>query len=497
MDRGFTIIDDEQEPADGAELQSGNDKSRAAKPPPFAPVSPAFSDDYLALKFTHQHAHELRYVKLWGTWLKWDGGRWKSESTLEAFDLARGIAREAALECNGSDDEDGPNPTKIASAATVAAIERLAKADRAHAATADIWDTDPWLLNTPGGIVDLRTGKLLPHDPQKYLTKITNVGPNGDCPRWMQFLDEVTVGDKEYQAFLQRAAGYTLTGVTSEHVLFFLYGTGRNGKGIFLNTFFWLLGDYATGAPMEAFIVVDGQRHPTDLAGFRGARLVMAQETEDGHRWAESKIKALTGGDPITARFMRQDFFTYQPQFKLWISGNHKPSLRAVDVAIRARLDLLPFTVSFADNPDKELFDKLKAEGPGILRWAVEGCLEWQRSAGGLIVPSAVRAATDDYLGDQDKIGRWIEDCCLLGTNNWGSTANLWSSYEQWAKNHNEYVGTQRAFSDALGSRLGIRGGNEARVNQQRGFWGIATKPEPKRSDEPPEPPPHGDDDVR
>ena len=179
--------------------------------------------------------------------------------------------------------------------------------------TVDVWDKDPWLLNTPGGIVDLQTGKMLPHDPEQYITKITAVAPEGDCPRWLRFLDEITGGNVELQQFLQRVAGYSLTGSTKEHALFFAYGTGGNGKGVFLNTLSAILADYAAVAPMESFIASNAERHPTDLAGLRGARLVTSQETEEGRRWAESKIKALTGGDPISARFMRQDFFTYHP----------------------------------------------------------------------------------------------------------------------------------------------------------------------------------------
>jgi putative DNA primase/helicase len=222
-------------------------------------TSPAFSDDYLALKFTDQHADKLRYVHKWGTWLRWDGTRWVFEGTLAAFDMARVVAREYAAMCN-TDDDDGPNPTKIASASTVSAIERLARSDRRHAVTVDIWDDDPWLLNTPSGIVDLKTGSLLspPRDPAKYMTKITAVAPGGDCPRWLQFLAEVTGGNVDYQAFLQRLAGYTLTGSVKEHAWFFLYGTGGNGKGVFLNTLFWLLHDYAAIAPMETFVVTHG-----------------------------------------------------------------------------------------------------------------------------------------------------------------------------------------------------------------------------------------------
>src|SRR3954451_24236321 len=188
-------------------------------------LSPEFSEDALALEFSARHKHELRYVKKWGSWLLWDGTRWRFENTYRAFDLARAVAREFANTCS----KDGP-AKKIASASTVAAIEKLARADRRHARTVDDWDRDPWLLNTPGGTVDLQTGKMLKHDPERYITKITAVTPKGDCPRWLQFLDEITGGNVELQRFLQRVAGYSLTGSTKEHALFFAYGTGGNGK---------------------------------------------------------------------------------------------------------------------------------------------------------------------------------------------------------------------------------------------------------------------------
>jgi len=248
------------------------------------------------------------------------------------------------------------------------------------------------------------------------MTKITAVAPEGDCPLWRKFLAEITGNDDELQGFLQRFAGYSLTGSILEHALFFFYGTGTNGKGVFLNTLTAVLADYAAVAPMEAFVVTQGERHPTDLAGLRGAGLVTAQETERGRRWAESKVKALTGGDPITARLMRQDFFTYMPTFKLAIAGNHKPSLSGVNAAIRRRLHLIPFTVTIA-KPDKKLPEKLRPEWPGILQWVIDGCLQWQRE--GLNPPNAVREATDAYLAQEDSFRQWVEDCCVVGRNRW------------------------------------------------------------------------------
>ncbi len=305
------------------------------------PLPAGFTEDALALGFTARHAQDWRYVAAWGQWLTWTGSRWEREATLRAYDLARLVCREAASRC-----ANGKLKARISSASTVAAVERLARSDRRHAATSDIWDGDPWLLNTPGGVVDLRSAAISPHDRGLAMTKLAAGSPAGDCPAWHRFLATVTGGDAELQAYLARVAGYCLTGVTSEHALFFLYGTGANGKSVFVSTIAAILGDYATTAAMDMFMATTGDRHPTDMAGLRGARMVSAIETEQGRRWAESKLKALTGGDRITARFMRQDFFEFTPQFKLVVAGNHKPAIRNVDEAMRRRLHLIPFTVT-------------------------------------------------------------------------------------------------------------------------------------------------------
>jgi putative DNA primase/helicase len=299
------------------EAANADGKGRAeAEPRP-----PAFTDEALALRFAEVHTTDLRYVAAWGRWLCFDGTCWRFDETLLAFNYARQICRQAAAECNKKVRKT------LASAKTVAAVERLAKADRRLAATVDQWDADPWAINTPVGIIDLRTGNLRPQRADDYVTKVTGVAPNASCltPIWDAFLDRIMGGDAELIAFLQRMAGYALTGLTREHAMFFLYGRGANGKTTFLGAIIACASDYHRTAPIETFTAATGERHPTDLAGLRGARLVTAIETEEGRRWAESKIKALTGGDRIAARFMRQDFFEYTPQFKLMIAGNHKP----------------------------------------------------------------------------------------------------------------------------------------------------------------------------
>ncbi len=410
---------------------------------------PAFTDEALALRFAERHQHMLGYVAAWGRWLIREPGVWRFDDTLRAFDLARAICRTAAAECN-----EDRLAESVASAKTVAAIERLAKADRRHAATTDQSDADPWLLNTPGGVVDLRTGQMPGHRHDDYMTKITTVAPGGDCPRWRSFLRRITAGDAELQAFLQRVAGYSLTGITREHALFFGYGTGANGKGTFLNALTGILGGYAAIAVMETFTASPTDRHPTDLAMLRGARLVTAQETEEGCRWAELRTKARTGGDPITARLMRQDFFTFTPACKLFIAGNHKPGLRNVDEAIRRRLHLVPFEVKIPpEERDKDLADKLRGEWPGILAWAIEGCVAWQR--GGLAPPAVVVRATADYLDVADATGTWITECCVTGDKccvREGSSV-LFGSWKRWADDAGEHAGSQKRFAQALQAR--------------------------------------------
>ena len=425
---------------------------------------PAYTDEALALRFAEIHANDLRYVAAWGRWLFFDGTRWRFDETLLAFDRARQICRQAAAACNA-------NLAKVlASAKTVAAVERLAKSDRRLAATVDQWDADPWELNTPLGMLDLRTGKLRAHRSDDYVTKMTGVAADASCetPLWHKFLDRITGGDTELAAFLQRLTGYALTGLTREHAMFFLYGTGANGKTTFLNTIIRCANDYHRTAPIETFTAAMGERHPTDLAGLRGARLVTAVETEEGRRWAESRIKALTGGDRIAARFMRQDFFEFTPNFKLLIAGNHKPGLRTVDEAIRRRFNLIPFTITIPlAERDESLAEKLKPELAGILAWMVQGCLEWQKH--GLAPPQAVTSATQAYLEAEDAVAAWLDECCVRDPKAWERTAALFASWSTWAEKAGEYVGSQRRFVE----RLECRGITPLRKRDGRGFAAI------------------------
>ena len=405
------------------------------------------TDDALALAFTARYAEDWRYCAAWGKWLVWTGTHWEADETLLVPHLIRSVCREAAVKVDSH-----RLAAKLLASSTVGGVDRLARTDRRHASTSEEWDADLFALNTPGGVVNLKTGRLRPHERTDRMTKLATATPRGSCPRWHAFLNDVTGGDTELQAYLQRVVGYTLTGATTAHALFFLYGTGANGKSVFVNTLSTILGDYATSAPMDTFMEARGDRHPTDLAGLRGARFVSSIETEQGRRWNESKLKAITGGDKISARFMRQDFFEYPPQFKLLIAGNHKPSIRNVDEAMKRRLHLIPFTVTIPpDKRDGALTEKLLAERDGILAWAVEGCLQWQQV--GLEPPESVVSATEEYFDEEDAIGDFLEEEGQRHEQARVAVGEVFQRWQEWAGKRGEYVGTSRWLAQQLANR--------------------------------------------
>jgi putative DNA primase/helicase len=439
-------------------------ESAAAEQQAEAETAPPFTEEAIALDCARRHAESLRYVAAWSRWLRWSGRHWAPDDTLFAFDLARKL-------CRSFTEQPKAPIARLTSAKTVASVVTLARADRRLAATVDQWDADPWQVNTPGGVVDLRTGKLRAAEPTDYMTKITGCAPGGDCPRWRKFLARVTDGDADLQDFLKRLVGYALTGCTQEHGLFFLYGLGANGKSVFIVTVSGILGQYHRTTPIETFTASNVDRHPTELADLRGARLVSAVETEEGRRWAESKIKSLTGGDKISARFMRQDFFEFTPQFKLLIAGNHKPGLRSVDEAIRRRFHLVPFSVIIpAAERDSQLTEKLQREWPGILQWAIDGCLEWQRV--GLRPPKAVTAATEAYLEAEDALVTWMDECGERDPSAWQSRTQLYASWIGWAEKNGEYAGSRKRFLQNLETR-GLTPARSPGHKSARGFRGL------------------------
>lgn len=426
----------------------------------FPGVNPSeVSEDSIAQTFTREYGNSMRFDHDVGKWYQWQHTHWRALTVPAAFHYAREIGRRL-----------GAGKKSTCKASVAGGAERFARADPSHAVTADIWDNDPWLLGTPKGTLDLRTGKMHTPRPDEGITKLTGCYPERKDPDlWLRFLNDATRGDHQMMTYLQRVAGYCLTGLTSEHALFFIYGPGGNGKSVFLNMLVHILGDYAISAPMDTFTSSKFSSHPTELAMLKGARLVTASETEEGRSWAEARIKALTGGDPISARFMRQDFFTYQPQFKLLFAGNHQPTLSAVDPAMKRRFNMMPF-VHKPPTPDHLLEEKLKAEAPRILAWALQGCLDWQLH--GLGRPESVAAATEEYFDDQDTFGQWMTDCCNLGPREWEQPTPLFKSWSAYAKAAGEEAGTAVSFSGRLKKQNLKRG----KVAQIRAYKGISLK---------------------
>jgi putative DNA primase/helicase len=382
--------------------------------------------------------------------VRWDHFRWRPDDTLWAYDEVRKICRATAQTAT-----EIKTRKALTSSATVAGAEKLSRTDRRLAATASQWDTDDWLLNTPSGVIDLRTGAISDARREDYITKITAASVGSTCPVWNAFLHRITGGDVELERFLARMVGYCLTGSTRDHALFFLFGLGANGKTIFTETIARVLGDYSTPAPIAMFMASRLQTHSTDVAGLRGARLVTASEIDAGQMLDEAKVKYLTGGETVSARKMRTDNIAFVPQFKVMMSGNSKPRLRSAKEAIRRRLHIVPFAVTIPENErDPRLAEKLKAEFGGILSWALEGCRDWQDW--GLMPPDIVRAATDEYLGSEDNHQNWASTFLEHDPAAMTKSTALFESWKAWATAANEEVGTQKDFIERC-EDIGLR----------------------------------------
>ena len=315
-------------------------------------------------------------------------------------------------------------------------------------------------------------GRHRPIRATDYITKSTACKPGGDCPRWLEFLVLVTDGDTELIDFLQRMCGYCLTGLTTEQKLFFLWGPGGNGKTTFVNTIAGIMGSYAVNAPMNLLAAGASEHHPTELARLQGARLVTASETDEGRPWDETRLKMLTGGDPITARYMNRDFFEYRPQFKVMVSGNHKPELRGLDDALKRRVLIVPFVVRIPDEQRILGFETmLKAEWPGILAWMLKGARYWRSE--GLVVPAAVIAATAEYFEAEDIVATWLEECSTVRADHFETNRNLFENWTSFCRRSGEHTGTRKQFVAKLKKRPDLtfhkRDGN-------RGFLGRRLK---------------------
>lgn len=413
--------------------------------------------------FLWTHDGKLVFSEDEGRWYLYDGTIWRKQRKSFGLEAAHLLGKTLSANAKNSNELQGIEFAR--------AVNSLASASGGMNRTIDKFDSDPFLAGEPSMTLNLRDGEERRPDPHNLITRSLAVEPSAfeDCKLWLKFLDDVTRGDRDLIQFLQRWCGYCLTGDTREHTLLFVYGPGGNGKSVFINVLTGILNDYAATAAMTAFTSSKGDKHPADLAMLNGARLVTASETEEGHSWDESRIKQITGGDPITARFMKENFFTYKPQFKLTIVGNHQPVLKNVDDALRRRFCMVPFNFK-PDKPDRELEAKLRKEWPAILRWMITGCMDWQRH--GLPRPASVLAANAEYFEDQDVLTQWLEESCetdFANVDKWERTSDLFTSWSKYAKAAGVYPGSAKGFSQ----RLAGKGYRRAQTRSERRFTGI------------------------
>lgn len=443
--------------------------------------------------------------------LVWDGRRWAADTRRKVDGLARAVAAELhdeAMRLGERADEaarqagDKPTPAQKDQLDAVRSeartwlawarqsemaprLEAMVRVARSEVAVSHAeLDADAWRLNTWGGIVDLRTGQVERHSREQLCTRVAGAAVGGECPTWLAFLRRIMGGDEAMVEYLQRIVGYCLTGSTREQCMFILYGNGSNGKSTFLDTLRTVLGDYAVHARAETFMRERrGGGIPNDVAALRGARLVTSSEPEQGEALDESLVKEMTGDAALTARFMRSEFFTFEPTFKVLLATNHRPVIRGTDNGIWRRLRLVPFTQLIEDHEkDRELGRKLEAERDGILAWALAGCMEWQRR-GTLDAPASVVDATGDYRADMDILSEFMAEKCVTGPSFMVGNTELYEAFATWAARNGERARSHRWLSRALIDRGFVQDPDRSRGRRWRGLGlkGVQPVPPPRR----------------
>jgi len=440
-----------------------------------------FTDMGNGQRFADEWRDALCYAFHLGKWLIWDEKHWAADETRQVEAKARQVI--CMMFTEGVENED---KKLIAWAVKSESRPRqLAMIDNARprlAITPEHLDRDDYLLNVENGTIDLRTGQLKRHDSWDNITKMAPVeyNPDADSPRWEAFLREVFNGSSELIEYMQRLVGYCLTGDVSEQILPLLFGSGANGKSTFLRVWLEILGPYAKQADPGLLVSRSSDVHPTNRADLLGARMVVCAEFPEHRRLAEAAAKQLTGGDRIKARYMYGNFFEFDPTFKLLLVANHKPIVSGTDLGIWRRIKLIPFTVTIPDErQDKHLLDKLRVEYPGILKWAVQGCLKWQSD--GLGSPEAVRVATSEYRTDMDVLVDFVAERCVEEPSAYVLCKDLYVAYRAWADEN----GDRRPMSkQAFGRRIIDRGHQKHRGAGNRvSYFGLRLVTDSYRSD--------------
>ena len=412
--------------------------------------------------FAALYGDRLRYDHKRGRWLLWREHFWAEDTGGELDRLARKLARIRYLAAYDAESERKSLATWALTSESKTkrdATLDLARSELPLADTGTEWDQNPWLLACKNGVVNLQTGELQPGSPEQKITRHLDLDfePEADAPRWKKFIREILTRpdgslDLELPDYLQRAVGYTLTGDCSEQILFILWGKGANGKSTFLNTLRFVLGPYAVDTSFATFELSARSSIPADLAAMESARLVTASETGENSKLNESRIKSLTGGDPVTCRRLYGDYFSYTPQFKLWLAVNHRPKVYDDSYAFWRRVILLPFARTFDPAAEPDLAETLRSEASGILAWMIGGCLEWGRRRLKPI-PEPIRAAGEEYQRDSDLLGPWLIECTELAESAECSAKEAYLNYKKWAE-ANGLKDREQMTATSFGRRL-------------------------------------------
>lgn len=389
-------------------------KRRDVELAPWLP--PEFSESALADAWSESHGRDWRFTSKLGLWFFWDGVRWLPDESKTVVHATKRKMIEVANWPSAQSLSAGSRRA-LCSLRTISSVVNVAGSDPRHATSPTEWDSDMYLLGTPDGVVDLRTGLIRESNRNDKITRITSVTPKaGLTPVWDKVLHRATSGRADVLDYIHRWCGYLLTGDTREEAFLFIHGQGGSGKSKFINTIQDIIGGYAKSASMDAFTERRNPAHAEEIARLAGARMVCATETEEGSKWNESRIKTLTGREVIAARHLYQSTFEFSPQFKIVIGGNHHPHLKSVGEEMRRRIHLLEFPGSIpVSERILDLPEKLKIEYPAILSWMIQGALAWQQD--GLVRPQSVLDDTDKYLDNEDALGSWIKDKCEVGSN--------------------------------------------------------------------------------
>jgi putative DNA primase/helicase len=457
------------------------DKYKPKRPEPSPPISTntILTDTTNAELIAKLFDDVIRYDHKRRRWLIWRDHYWEEDRNGGMYRLAIEAARERhkrSVKIANFDERKDVAKWAISSEQRprlIAAIELLTNI-KPVADNGENWDLDPLLFAVSNGVLDLRTGQLRAGQPEDRITLHSNVvyDPDAKCPRWLQFQDEVFCGDTELIDYVWRLAGYSMSGITKEQVFMICYGAGANGKSRFLSALSYVLGDYGYNAPFSAFEHKDRSSIPNDLAALEKRRFVVSSETNEGTQLNEARLKALSGEDPTTARYMYKEFFTFNPNCKIWLAVNHKPVVKDDSHGFWRRPRLIPFLRQFkSDEADKDLAYKLQAEAPGILNWLLVGWLEYQRR-GLEPTPTIVLNATEDYKVESDPLAQFIVDRCLIEESHTVRASDLYTAYVNWAATQ-RLSERERLSGTAFGMRMKRR---FTKVHDKQGTFYLGIK---------------------